>query len=205
MAPGSIAELLDQGRSDFAFISETVPKHPRLAWHDEVIAICRPTTSLRGGRIARCRRSDVLRGEVPARRRDLPTSKKTTQVVASLESLIVTGRFRRLDAPAAGRHSTSQALGGLRARELWRYRELLVFLAWRDLKVRYKQTVFGVVWAVLQPLLYMVVFTLFFGHSPTCYADGCPTPLFALSGSCSGSSSPTRSRRRRTASSATRR
>ena len=48
-------------------------------------------------------------------------------------------------------------------RELWAYRELIYFMAWRDVKVRYKQTVLGVVWAVLQPLLTMVVFMVLFG------------------------------------------
>ena len=67
--------------------------------------------------------------------------------------------------------------------ELWRYRELLYFLAWRDLKVRYKQTALGIAWAVLQPLMYMVVFTLFFGRLAGLYAEGKPYALLALSGS----------------------
>ena len=49
-------------------------------------------------------------------------------------------------------------------REMWAYRELLYFLIWRDIKVRYKQTILGVAWAVLQPLLTMVIFSLFFGR-----------------------------------------
>jgi lipopolysaccharide transport system permease protein len=49
--------------------------------------------------------------------------------------------------------------------ELWEYRELLGFLAWRDIKVRYKQTAFGAAWAVIQPLALMLVFALFVGHS----------------------------------------
>ena len=52
----------------------------------------------------------------------------------------------------------------LGARELWRFRDLLSFFAWRELKVRYKQTLLGVVWAALQPVMYMVVFTLFFAR-----------------------------------------
>jgi lipopolysaccharide transport system permease protein len=67
--------------------------------------------------------------------------------------------------------------------ELWRYRELLYFLAWRDLKVRYKQTFLGIAWAVLQPVMYMVVFTLFFGRLAGLYAEGKPYALLALSGS----------------------
>jgi homopolymeric O-antigen transport system permease protein len=67
-------------------------------------------------------------------------------------------------------------------RELWRHRELIYFFAWRELKVRYKQTFLGVTWAVLQPLLYMVVFTLFFGKFVGLYSVG-PYALLALSGS----------------------
>lgn len=67
--------------------------------------------------------------------------------------------------------------------ELWRYRELLYFLAWRDVKVRYKQTVLGAAWAILQPALLMAVFTVFFGRLagvPT--TDTIPQPLFFLAG-----------------------
>jgi lipopolysaccharide transport system permease protein len=67
-------------------------------------------------------------------------------------------------------------------RELWRYRELLYFLTWRDIKVRYKQTVLGAAWAVLQPLATMVVFSLFFGRMAEMPAGGTPYPLFVLSG-----------------------
>jgi lipopolysaccharide transport system permease protein len=66
--------------------------------------------------------------------------------------------------------------------ELWRYRELLFFLAQRDIKVRYKQTALGVAWAVLQPLLAMVVFTIFFGNLAGVKSDGIAYPLFALVG-----------------------
>ena len=63
--------------------------------------------------------------------------------------------------------------------ELWAYRELLYFLVWRDVKVRYKQTILGASWAVLQPLLTMVVFTLFFGRLARIPSDGVPYPLFS--------------------------
>jgi len=63
-------------------------------------------------------------------------------------------------------------------RETWNYRELLYFLLWRDVKVRYKQTVIGVAWVVLQPLLSMGVFTLFFGRLAKLPSDGLPYPLF---------------------------
>jgi lipopolysaccharide transport system permease protein len=65
-------------------------------------------------------------------------------------------------------------------RELWAYRELLYFLVWRDVKVRYKQTGLGVAWAVLQPLLTMVVFSLFFGRLAGVPSDGVPYPVFTL-------------------------
>lgn len=64
--------------------------------------------------------------------------------------------------------------------ELWTYRELLYFLVWRDLKVRYKQTVLGVVWAILQPLLTALIFSLFFGRLARVPSDGVPYPIFSL-------------------------
>ena len=66
--------------------------------------------------------------------------------------------------------------------ELWRYRELLFFLAWRDVKVRYKQTVLGAAWAVLQPLLMMLVFTLFLGRLAGVESGATPYPLFVFAG-----------------------
>lgn len=65
-------------------------------------------------------------------------------------------------------------------RELWRYRELLYFLVWRDVKVRYKQTALGASWAVLQPVLTMVVFSLFFGRLAGVPSDGIPYPIFSF-------------------------
>ncbi|MGD2114180.1 MAG: ABC transporter permease [Acidobacteriota bacterium] len=64
-------------------------------------------------------------------------------------------------------------------RELWEYRELLYFFTWRDVKVRYKQTVLGAAWAVLQPFLTMVVFSLFFGRLAKVPSDDLPYPLFS--------------------------
>src|SRR5216117_4345372 len=63
--------------------------------------------------------------------------------------------------------------------ELWRYRELLYFLIWRDVKVRYKQTVLGAAWAIIQPFFTMVVFSLFFGRLAKVPSDGIPYPIFA--------------------------
>ena len=70
----------------------------------------------------------------------------------------------------------------LKLREVWAYRELLYFLVWRDVKVRYKQTVLGAAWAILQPLLTMVVFTIFFGKLAQVGSDGLPYPVFSLAG-----------------------
>jgi lipopolysaccharide transport system permease protein len=64
---------------------------------------------------------------------------------------------------------------------VWQYRELLYFLIWRDLKVRYKQTVIGAAWAILQPLTTMVVFTVIFGQLAKIPSDGFPYPIFAFS------------------------
>lgn len=67
-------------------------------------------------------------------------------------------------------------------RELWQYRELLYFLVWRDVKVRYKQTLLGAAWAVLQPMLMMVVFTVFFGRMAGVSSGDLPYPIFCYLG-----------------------
>jgi len=66
--------------------------------------------------------------------------------------------------------------------ELWEYRELLYFLVWRDVKVRYKQTVLGIAWTVLQPLITMMIFTVIFSYFGRFPSDGLPYPIFAYSG-----------------------
>lgn len=63
--------------------------------------------------------------------------------------------------------------------ELWRYRELVYFFVWRDIKVRYKQTALGASWAIVQPLVTMVVFSLFFGRLAKVPSDGIPYPVFS--------------------------
>ncbi len=68
---------------------------------------------------------------------------------------------------------------GIDFAELWAYRELLYFLTWRDIKIRYKQTVLGFAWAILQPFLMMVVFSLFFGNLLKIPSGGIPYPLFS--------------------------
>lgn len=67
-------------------------------------------------------------------------------------------------------------------KDLWAYRELLFFLTWRDVKVRYKQTALGAAWAILQPLFMMIIFTIFFGRLAAVESAGIPYPLFALAG-----------------------
>jgi len=67
----------------------------------------------------------------------------------------------------------------LRLQEIWEFRELLYFLIWRDIKVRYKQTALGAAWAILQPVFTMVVFSLFFGRLAKIPSDGLPYPIFA--------------------------
>jgi lipopolysaccharide transport system permease protein len=65
---------------------------------------------------------------------------------------------------------------------IWRYRELLYFLAWREIKVRYKQTLIGAAWVVLQPLLTVLIFTVVFGNFANIPSDGLPYPVFAFAG-----------------------
>ena len=67
-------------------------------------------------------------------------------------------------------------------RDLWRYRELFYFLAWRDILVRYKQTVVGVAWSLLRPFLSMVVFTVVFGNLAGMPSNGVPYPLLVFAG-----------------------
>jgi lipopolysaccharide transport system permease protein len=83
----------------------------------------------------------------------------------------------------AGLHRRIQPSRGwasLRLGELWEYRELLYFLVWRDVKIRYKQTVLGALWAVIQPVCMMLVFTLFFGKLAKVPSDGIPYPIFSF-------------------------
>jgi len=67
----------------------------------------------------------------------------------------------------------------LNLRDMWLYRELIFFMTWRDLKVRYKQTLLGVGWAILQPFMTMVVFSIFFGNLAAVPSDGVPYPIFS--------------------------
>jgi len=76
----------------------------------------------------------------------------------------------------------THGLASLNLKAVWEYRELLYFLAWRDVKVRYKQTVLGVLWVILQPLASMLIFTVLFGVLLKVPSDGAPYPVFAFAG-----------------------
>jgi len=95
-----------------------------------------------------------------------------TSVVAPLPNRSTTLPITRIE-PQHGWFS-------LRLSELWNYRELLYFFVWRDVKIRYKQTAIGILWVVLQPLLTMLVFTLFFGKLARMPSQGLPYPVFYL-------------------------
>lgn len=73
----------------------------------------------------------------------------------------------------------SSGWSALNLRELWSFRELIYFLTWRDIKVRYKQTALGAAWAIIQPLFTMIVFTIFFGRLAKVPSDNVPYPIFS--------------------------
>ena len=78
------------------------------------------------------------------------------------------------------RREPSEGWAWPKLRELWEYQELLYFFAWRDIKVRYRQTVMGVLWAIIQPIFTMVIFSLFFGRLASIPSDGVPYPVFSF-------------------------
>lgn len=96
--------------------------------------------------------------------------------------MIAPSRRATSERPPAIRIRPNRAWFSLDVRELWSYRELGYFLVWRDIKVRYKQTFFGALWAVIQPFMLMVVFSLFLGRISGVAPPGVPYPLFAFSG-----------------------
>jgi lipopolysaccharide transport system permease protein len=93
-----------------------------------------------------------------------------------------TPQLKHLPTEPLVRIRPSRGWVSLNLRDLWTYRELLYFLTLRDIKVRYKQTVFGIAWAIIQPLFTMLLFTLFFGKLAGMPSDGIPYPLFAFAG-----------------------
>jgi lipopolysaccharide transport system permease protein len=94
-------------------------------------------------------------------------------------SLFVTNA---VSAPSTAIHTIvpARAWAPLRLGELWEYRELLYFLVWREIKIRYQQTALGVAWAIIQPVFTMVVFSIFFGRLARVPSDGVPYPVFAF-------------------------
>ncbi len=95
------------------------------------------------------------------------------------------GLTGRLKAAPSEQITLIQPLRGwiaLDLREMWRYRELLFFFIWRDIKVRYKQTLLGASWAILQPVFTMIVFSIFFGRLAKIPSDGIPYPIFSYAG-----------------------
>lgn len=106
----------------------------------------------------------------------------TAEVIETLATKAPHIREARTEAPENRWLEIRPAAGwfSLDLRELWTYRELIYFLTWRDVKVRYKQTAIGAAWAVLQPLAMMVVFTIFFGKLGNIPSEGIPYPLFTF-------------------------
>ena len=96
-------------------------------------------------------------------------------------SVPLSGSLRTEAAPPVVRIAPAGRWPGFQVGELWRYRGLLLFLVWRELKVRYAQTVLGASWAVLQPVLSTIVFTIIFGHFAKLPSDGAPYEVFSLS------------------------
>ncbi len=100
------------------------------------------------------------------------------------DTALANSRYARLSADARPTVTIYPSPGWapLSLRDLWSYRELLYFLTWRDMKVRYKQTLLGAAWAIIQPLFMMVVFSIFFGGFAKMPSDGSPYPVFAYCG-----------------------
>src|SRR3984893_9105444 len=99
-----------------------------------------------------------------------------TEATPSREAM--TSSVERSELPHI-RMQPSKGWISLGLKDLWQYRELLFFLTWRDIKVRYKQTALGAAWAIIQPLFTMLVFTVFFGRLAKVPSDGIPYPLFS--------------------------
>jgi lipopolysaccharide transport system permease protein len=95
---------------------------------------------------------------------------------------IVTSESKAVTSPPMFVIEPTEGFIALDLRELWHYRDLLYFLTWREISIRYKQTVLGFAWAILQPLLTMVVFTVFLGRLAKVPSDGVPYPVFSYLG-----------------------
>ena len=120
-----------------------------------------------------------------------PPRKPEGRMISSVSQLSRSLRQRAVPmaepTPAVGEPPTivirpTSGWAKLRLGELWEFRELVFFFIWRDVKVRYKQTVLGAAWAIIQPLFTMLIFSIFFGRLANMPSDGLPYPLFALAG-----------------------
>jgi lipopolysaccharide transport system permease protein len=111
----------------------------------------------------------ALEEAIPAREEAMPAT-------------LAAGTAEPTPAPLVTRIGPTCGWQWINVRELWQFRELIYFLTWRDVKVRYKQTLLGAAWAILQPLLMMVVFTIFFGRMAGVSSGALPYPLFAYAG-----------------------
>ncbi len=103
---------------------------------------------------------------------------------SKMKSFVKRGRNRRRREDASTRTVIEPPSGwiDLSFRELWQYRELLYFLAWRDVKVRYKQTLLGAAWAIIQPVTAMIIFSIVFGTLAGVPSDDVPYPIFVYAG-----------------------
>lgn len=118
----------------------------------------------------------------PAHKANSPQSAAATEIASTSQATSDNQAFDTLSGLPLTVIEAKKSYLGVNLRELWTYHELLYFLAWRDIKVRYKQTLLGVLWAILQPLLMMLIFSLFFGKLVGVPSDGVPYPLFAFAG-----------------------
>jgi lipopolysaccharide transport system permease protein len=102
-----------------------------------------------------------------------------TQILQTAAAAAPSGKAQESE-PVVVHIQPSKGWVSLRLRELLEYRELLYFLVWRDIKVRYKQTVLGASWAIIQPFFTMIVFSVFFGKLAKIPSDGVPYPIFSF-------------------------
>ena len=107
---------------------------------------------------------------------------KDTQAAPPAKTTPAKPVARRLPSEPVATIEPSKPWKALNLRDIWHYRELLYFLTWRDVKVRYKQTAFGVVWVIMQPLITTIIFTIFLGKLVRVPSDGMPYLLFVLTG-----------------------
>ena len=129
-----------------------------------------------------CQKSETVAHRREGTRKVLDAETKVADTVETLYRDLPSLERSRGDLQQAPFFEIRPSTGwlSLDLRELWVYRELAYFLAWREIKVRYKQTAIGVAWAVLQPIAMMLVFTVFFGKLGNLPSDGVPYPLFAF-------------------------